>query len=150
MSISITVTGNVATEIRSIATATGRQVAVFRLAVPDRRWVKGKGWIDGDPSFISVTTFSQVATNVALSITKGQPVIVVGRLRMTSWQKEGTSGQSLEIEATHVGHDLARGTTTFAKSTVSVDLDDEVQVITEGLLAEVNQVDGEMGESLSA
>lgn len=150
MTISITVTGNVATDVRSIATATGRQVAVFRLAVPDRRWIKGKGWIDGDPSFISVTTFSQVATNVATSIAKGQPVIVVGRLRMTTWQKEGASGQSLEIEASHVGHDLARGTTMFSKSMVSIDLDDEVQVITEGLLAEVNHVDGEMGEPLSA
>ena len=150
MTISITVTGNVATDVKSIATATGRQVAVFRLAVPDRRWIKGKGWVDGDPSFISVTTFSQVATNVATSIAKGQPVIVVGRLRMTTWQKEGASGQSLEIEASHVGHDLARGTTVFSKSTVSIDLDDEVQVITEGLLAEVNHIDGEMGEPLSA
>ena len=150
MTISITVNGNVATDVRSIATASGRQVAVFRLAVPDRRWIKGKGWVDGDPTFISVTTFSQVATNVAASITKGQPVIVVGRLRMTTWQKEETSGQSLEIEASHVGHDLARGTTSFTKSTISVDLDDEVQVITEGLLAEVNHETGEIGEPLSA
>ena len=150
MTISITVNGNVATDVRSIATASGRQVAVFRLAVPDRRWIKGKGWVDGDPTFISVTTFSQVATNVAASITKGQPVIVVGRLRMTTWQKEGTSGQSLEIEASHVGHDLARGTTSFTKSTISLDLDDEVQVITEGLLAEVNHETGEIGEPLSA
>jgi len=150
MTISITVNGNVATDVRSIATASGRQVAVFRLAVPDRRWIKGKGWVDGDPTFISVTTFSQVATNVAASITKGQPVIVVGRLRMTTWQKEGTSGQSLEIEAAHVGHDLARGTTSFTKSTISVDLDDDVQVITEGLLAEVNHETGEIGEPLSA
>ncbi|HUW78390.1 MAG TPA: single-stranded DNA-binding protein [Candidatus Nanopelagicaceae bacterium] len=150
MTISITVTGNVATDVRSIATATGRQVAVFRLAVPDRRWIKGKGWVDGEPSFISITTFSQVATNVALSVLKGQPIIVVGRLRMASWQKEGNSGQSLEIEASHVGHDLARGTTTFAKSTVSIDLDDEIQVITEGLLAEVGQADAGEGESLSA
>jgi single-strand DNA-binding protein len=150
MTISITVNGNVATDVRSIATASGRHVAVFRLAVPDRRWIKGKGWVDGDPTFISVTTFSQVATNVAASITKGQPVIVVGRLRMTTWQKEGTSGQSLEIEASHVGHDLARGTTSFTKSTISLDLDDEVQVITEGLLAEVNHETGEIGEPLSA
>jgi len=150
MTISVTVTGNVATDVRSIATATGRQVAVFRLAVPDRRWIKGKGWVDGDPSFISVSAFSQVALNVANSISKGQPVIVVGKLRMTSWQKEGASGQSLEIEAAHVGHDLARGTTLFSKSTVSIDLEDEVQVITEGLLAEVNQGYGDTGEALSA
>ncbi len=84
MTISITVTGNVATDVRSIATATGRQVAVFRLAVPDRRWIKGKGWVDGDPSFISVTTFSQVATNVATSIAKGQPVIVKSAQRVST------------------------------------------------------------------
>ena len=50
----------------------------------------------------------------------------------------------------HVGHDLARGTTSFTKSTISVDLDDDVQVITEGLLAEVNHETGEIGEPLSA
>ncbi len=150
MTIPITVTGNVATEVRSIATAAGRQVAVFRLAVPDRRWVKGKGWLDGDPTFISVTTFAQVAVNVTASITKGQPVMVVGRLRMTSWQKEGASGQSLEIEATHVGHDLARGISTFSKANLTVDLDDEVQVLTEGLIAEVNQDGFESEEALRA
>lgn len=144
MSIPVTFTGNVATEVKSLATASGRQVAVFRLAVPDRRWIKGKGWVDGDPTFLAVSVFGQLAANVTSSVKRGEPVVVVGRLRMSTWQKalDGgatSSGQSLEVEASHVGHDLMRGVTTFARPVVLIEPEDEAAAIAEGLLRQAEQ-----------
>ena len=154
MSIPVTFMGNVATEVKSLATATGRQVSVFRLAVPDRRWVKGKGWVDGDPTFLAVSVFGQLAANVAASLKRGEPVVVVGRLRMSTWQKAldsgaTSSGQSLEVEASHVGHDLFRGVTTFARPEISIEAEDEAAAIAEGLLRQAEQEADREGASES-
>lgn len=50
------------------------------------------------------------------SLKKGQRVIVVGRLRLKQWEKEGRVYHSAEIEADSVGHDLYWGSAKFARN----------------------------------
>ncbi len=58
-----------------------------------------------------------MADHVASSISMGQPVIVHGRMTQRTWEKDTRSGQTLEIEAYGVGHDLKWGTSAFHKTT---------------------------------
>jgi single-strand DNA-binding protein len=114
----LTVVGNVATEPVLRTTSHGARVTSFRLASTERRFDRGTGqWRDGPTTFYTVTSWRATAENVATSVHKGQPLLVHGRFRESSYDdKEGVRRQSLEVEAYAVGHDLSKGTTTFSKS----------------------------------
>lgn len=117
----VTVIGHVATDPTLRLTQGGARVASFRLASTERRFDKGtNGWRDGSTTFYTVTTWRNVAENVCGSVEKGQPVVVHGRLRDSSYDtKEGQRRTVFEIEAFALGHDLSRGVATFMRSTVS-------------------------------
>lgn len=93
----------------------GVPIASFRLAHTPRLRRNGE-WADAPTTWITVTCFRGLAENVAASLHKGQPVLVAGRLRTNVWSKEGVTYERLVLEATTVGHDLSRGTTTFFRS----------------------------------
>jgi single-strand DNA-binding protein len=94
----------------------GISVANFRVACTPRLKRKGD-WVDAETTWYSVTAWRTLAENVRDSIRKGDAVIVHGRLRSESWKREdGQLSTGLIVEASFVGHDLARGTSTFTKS----------------------------------
>lgn len=114
----LTISGNVATDIRHAVTDTGVTVASFRIAATPRRFDRGtKAWADMETMYFGVTAWRFLGENVLGSIRKGDPVVVTGRLRQRTWEKEGRTGVNLEITAEAVGHDLNRGTSRFAKVT---------------------------------
>jgi single-strand DNA-binding protein len=116
--IVITMIGNVCSEVRYVTTEGGVPVASFRVASTPRRYrAGGTGWTDGVTTYASVTCWRSMADHVASSVSIGQPVLVHGRLTQRSWEKDGRSGQTLEIEAYGVGHDLKWGTSAFQKAT---------------------------------
>ncbi|MEV4902391.1 single-stranded DNA-binding protein [Citricoccus sp. NPDC055426] len=117
MSEHITVRGFVATEPTTRTTGSGLAVGNFRLASTDRRFDREQqAWVDGATNWFTVNMFRQLSTNVAASLSKGQPVLVTGRLKVRPWQSEERSGTSVEIEAETIGHDLALGTAFFNRS----------------------------------
>jgi single-strand DNA-binding protein len=114
----LTVVGHVASEPQLRVTTTGARVGSFRLAVTERRFDKAlSAWRDGDTIFWSVSCWRSAAENVVDSLEKGQPVVVHGRLKQRSFEKDGVHRTSLEIDAVTVGHDLTRGVATFVKAT---------------------------------
>jgi single-strand DNA-binding protein len=62
-----------------------------------------------------VSCFRTLAQHVAQSVCKGDPVIVVGKLRTNVWEKDGQTHERLVLEADMIGHDLNRGTSTFQR-----------------------------------
>ena|SRR6478609_10456771 len=90
-------------------------VADFRLASTPRVWRDG-GWTDDPTTWITVKTFRTLAENVAFSLRRGDPVIVVGRLRTSTWERDGQTHERLELDAVTVGPDLRRGTSMFHKN----------------------------------
>lgn len=111
-----TVIGNAVTDVSLRTTSTGASVASFRIASNSRRFDKSTNtWIDQDPSYLSVSAWSQLAENVALSVHKGQALVVTGKLKVRQWQDADKSGTNVEIDATAIGHDLNRGTSEFTK-----------------------------------
>ena len=111
-----TVIGNAVTDVSLRVTSSGTSVASFRIASNSRRLDKSTiSWIDQEPSYLSITAWSQLAENVALSVHKGQPLVVTGKLKVRQWQDADKSGTNVEIDAIAIGHDLNRGTSEFTK-----------------------------------
>ena len=114
---SITLVGNAVTDVTIGATPNGIEYSPFRLATTTRRFDRGIGqWIDGDTSYVRITCWRKLARHVAESISKGDPVVVAGALKIREWANEDRRGVSVEVDASSVGHDLARGVSAFTRA----------------------------------
>lgn len=112
----VCVVGNVATQPVFRETAAGAS-ARFRLAVTQRFWDREKNaWRDGHTNFFTVWANRALAANVQASVSLGEPLMVRGRLKVRSEQRDGQSWTGADIEATAIGHDLARGTAAFRRT----------------------------------
>ena len=124
MSDIITLTGIVGTEPRALTTSEGLAITSFRLASTQRRFDKAQEkWIDGETNWYSITTFRQLAANAAVSVKKGERILVTGRLRIREWQNNEKSGTNIEIDADALGHDLSWGTAAFSRGAGSASVD---------------------------
>ena len=113
MSDTLTLTGLVATPPNPITTGDGLSITSFRLASNQRRYDRAQQkWVDGVTNWYTVTTFRQLAVNVAASVQKGQRVVVTGRLKVRDWSTDDKKGTSIELDADALGHDLTWGTHT--------------------------------------
>ena len=127
MSESFTVSGLVATTPRHLVTQESLPITSFRLASSKRRFDRTKKiWIDGETNWFTVTAFRQLAINSASSISKGDRIVVNGKLKVRDWDNGERSGTSVEVEADSLGHDLVWGTAEFTR-TVLVREDPEDQ-----------------------
>lgn len=117
MTDNITVIGAVGNDPRVHVTAQGLTITSFRLASTRRVFDRVKGtWEDGETNWYTVSTFRQLAKNAAVSIRRGDRVVVHGRLRLRAWESGDKSGTAIEIDAEAVGHDLTWATTTATKT----------------------------------
>lgn len=118
MATHVTLIGTVGSEPELIQFQSGVNKCAFRLAVTPRKRDSSSGqWRDGETDWYTVHAFRRLGMNVQESVSKGQRVIVSGRLRIRQWSTpDGKRGQTAEIDADGVGHDLRWGTTTFHKS----------------------------------
>ncbi|MFC8450796.1 single-stranded DNA-binding protein [Kitasatospora sp. NPDC057223] len=110
----VTMLGNVASAVSYTQTTGGVPVANFRLVATERRYDRVKGeWVDGDTHWVTVVAWRWLAANLVSSLSKGDPVVVSGRLRIREWEEGERRRSSVEIDARSVGHDLSRGTSAF-------------------------------------
>lgn len=128
MDTAIWVTGNVGSEVELKEYREGVTFASFRLACTPRMW-RGGQWGDDETTWLGVVCSRALALNVKSSIGKGDPVVVVGRLRTERWtDPDGGRHERLKLEAQAVGHDLTRGTAAFRKAPRAVTEDQEVNL----------------------
>lgn len=120
MTDNITLIGFVATAPKHFVTSEGLPITSFRLASTQRRFDRAQGrWADGETNWYTITTFRQLAINAVGSVSKGDRLIVSGRLRIRGWEAGDRSGTNIDVEADAVGHDLSWGTATFTRSIVT-------------------------------
>jgi single-strand DNA-binding protein len=81
------------------------------------RWVnKATGeWVDGITSYATVYCWRKLAVYAGISLRKGEPIVVQGRLTVRPYEIDGVRRESVEIEATSIGHDLGHGVATFSR-----------------------------------
>jgi len=113
MADTITVLGNVATDPERGATATGIPTLTFRMATNHRRPDGAGGWVDAGTNWFEVRAYRALAENAEVSLTKGDAVVVVGRLKLREWEGKDGKRISVEIEADCIGPDLRRGRSVY-------------------------------------
>ena len=93
-------------------------VASFRLACTPRRFNRRtENWSDGVTQWYTVSAWRSLAENAAGSLRRGDPVVVTGRLQLRTYvNKQDAEVVVFEVEATHLGHDLSRGTSAFTRT----------------------------------
>jgi single-strand DNA-binding protein len=112
----VTVVGNVVADPVERTTRNGGPFTTFRVASTPRYRTSDGRYADGPTSFYGVCAFNVLAANAARSLQKGQPVIVHGRLRVDEWRDERDQPRtSVQIDASHVGHDLSWGQASFSR-----------------------------------
>ena len=81
------------------------------------RYNRNGTWVDGQTSWYTVNCWRGLGNNVHESIRRGDAVVVHGRVRVDVWEREGQANSvTWIIDATFVGHDLTKGTSSFAKT----------------------------------
>lgn len=107
----ITVVGNLVDDPSLRFTASGAPVANFTVASTPRTFDKQTNeWKDGESLFMRCSIWRDAAENVAESLTKGTRVIVIGKLKQRSWEKDGEKRTSIELEVDEVGPALRYAT----------------------------------------
>ena len=112
--ITTTVVGRVASEVTVRTTAQGKSWARFALISHERRFdSESNVWVDGDRLYVSVSCWGWMAANVQRSLTKGDPVVVMGRLGTHEYDSStGEKRTSIDLTARAVGPDLSSCTAT--------------------------------------
>jgi single-strand DNA-binding protein len=112
-----TIVGNLVDDPELRFTNTGIAVANLRVAVTQRIQQDGE-WRDGDTSFLRVNVWRGQAEHLADSLSKGDRVMVTGRLRQRSWETpEGDKRSVTEVEADEVGASLKWATAKIERAT---------------------------------
>ncbi len=113
----VSLTGYVATQPHTKTVKSGAINLSMRVAWTPRRQDRVSGeWVDGNTSYVTVICWRKLATNAAICVRKGDPVIVKGRLSIRPYEdKQGAQRIAVEIEASSVGHDLSRGVAQFQR-----------------------------------
>lgn len=112
----MTVAGNLVSDVDFRTTVRGDALARFRVASTVRRYDRPSGrWLDGDTAYWNVTAWRRAAENAAQSLAKGHPVVVHGKVRQRTVDREvpGAPGTTMavtftDLEVVSFGLDLTR------------------------------------------
>jgi single-strand DNA-binding protein len=93
-------------------TAAGKPVASLRLAINNRRRTS-EGWADGEATFLRASVFGDQARHVVETFSRGQRVLVLGRLQ--------TRNGTLEVLVDEIGPSLRWATAVITKPSAELD-----------------------------
>lgn len=103
----VTMVGNVLSEVTRRTVSDGVSVVNFWLRSNERRRDRETGeWVDGRHLSVKVSCWRRLAEGVHLSLSKGDPVIVTGRLFTNEYEVDGQQRSVPELEAFAVGPNL--------------------------------------------
>lgn len=100
--------GNLTRDPNVRYTPGGTAVCDIGLAVNERRKNQSGEWID-EVVYVDVTLWGRTAEVAGEYLTKGAPVLVEGRLRMDTWEKDGEKRSKLRVVAERMQMLGARG-----------------------------------------
>jgi single-strand DNA-binding protein len=102
-----TIVGNLGKDPDLHFTNSGDAVVNFSVCHTPR--VKRNGeWADGDPLWMRCSAWRTLAENIAESLSKGDRVIVTGRLKQREWEdrESGQKRVSIEMDVDEIGASL--------------------------------------------
>ena len=98
---SVSVSGNIGTDVEVRQTSTGTSVLTFRLAIQDRKPDGNGGYVDY-AHWVDVCMFDKNGRRVdyfSKHLHKGKKVFVTGKLNYSQWERDGERRSKLEIVA---------------------------------------------------
>ena len=93
----VLISGNLTRDPELRSTASGMPVMSFGMAVNDRRKNPQTGEWEDHPNWVDCTMFGSRAEGVSRYISKGSKVAVEGKLRYSSYEKNGMKISKLEV-----------------------------------------------------
>ena len=110
MSAPITLTGRLGADPEIRFGQSGIAILKLRIVTSGRKKTDS-GWEDVDTTWWSVTAFRQIAENAAESLSKGDEVIVVGKVKQRQYETpEGEKRSVTEVTADQIGPNLRKAT----------------------------------------
>lgn len=97
----VALVGNLTRDVELRSTAGGTDVLSFGIAVNDRRKNASGQWEDV-PDFFECVIFGNRATALSDILTKGMKVAIAGKLRYSSWEKDGQRHSKVDIIANEI------------------------------------------------
>lgn len=94
--------GNLTRDPETRFLPSGTAVTEFSIAVNSRYKSKTTNEFKEEVSFFDVVVFGKTGENCAEYLSKGRPVLVEGRLRQRSWEKDGQKRSKIEVLADNV------------------------------------------------
>ncbi len=111
----VTMIGNLTEDPELRYTGGGAAVCKVRLAV-NRRWTDREGAQQEETTFVTANAWRELGENIAETLHKGDRAIVIGRLRIRSYEdREGQTRWVTEIEADEVCPSLRWATAKIEK-----------------------------------
>lgn len=99
----ITAQGNLVFEPDFQVTASGISRCKLRIACNERKKADNGVWSDGDTSYFDVVLWRGLAEAAADAFKKGQPILVVGKVRVSKYEdKNGVERTAVEITADEI------------------------------------------------
>lgn len=129
MSEQITIRGLVATTPRNVVTESGVSITSFRLAAPARKFdAETATWVTDQTNWYTISSFRRLAENASQSISKGDRILVHGKIKIRDWDNGERSGTSVEVDADAMGPDLTFGTASLQRLPVPDEEDSEAEL----------------------
>lgn len=112
----ITVIGNLTKDPILKYLSTGKAVINFTVACNHGHYDREtQSWVDSESAFFKIECWEVLAENVADTLRKGDPVIVVGRMTCRTYELDGKQREAWELKAETVGPDLRKRTASLRR-----------------------------------
>jgi single-strand DNA-binding protein len=92
----VCLSGNLTRDVEVRYTPGGTAVADLGLAVSDRRKDAKGEWID-ETTFVDCTAWGRTAEIAGEYLAKGGPVVIEGKLKLDSWERDGQKHSKLKV-----------------------------------------------------
>jgi single-strand DNA-binding protein len=92
----VVLVGNVTRDVELRVLGSGTSVADIGMAVNDRYKNKAGEWVD-EPTYVDVSAWGRTAEVASEYLQKGSPVLIEGRLKLETWEKDGQKRSKLKV-----------------------------------------------------
>jgi single-strand DNA-binding protein len=111
----VMITGNLTRDPELRTTPSGSTVLSFGVAVNDRRRNSSSGEWENYANFVDCSIFGARAEALSRILTKGMKVAIEGKLRYSSWEKDGQRRSKLDVNVDEIEF-MSRGSDGGASS----------------------------------
>lgn len=104
----VTLIGNVVIEPQITITDKGTSRLTLRVACNERRKDEAGNWIDGNTTFINATLWGYAAEAAGETVSKGTPVVIIGRLKSRTVEKDGSKTEYFDVHVDSLAVDVKK------------------------------------------